>query len=181
MSLYEPPHDKTNKMTVRPAKTQICLGIRPVWSVSTLCAQWVAKDWRFLHADSEDSDQSGRMPRLIWVFAERTDHFVGFVMGWLILFQVQEKERTPRVLTKTEQTGRRWLHLNYVTAITVYRVPTVLCHYKTVNYLQGMDKLRKLRVNKANFHFRMQNENAQCLSEYIIFWWNTLYFGGGVF
>ena len=27
---FEPPHDKTNKMTVRPAKTQISLGIRPV-------------------------------------------------------------------------------------------------------------------------------------------------------
>ena len=30
---FEPPHDKTNKMTVRSAKTQISLGIRPVWSV----------------------------------------------------------------------------------------------------------------------------------------------------
>ena len=29
----EPTHDKTNNMTVRPAKTQISLGIRPVWSV----------------------------------------------------------------------------------------------------------------------------------------------------
>ena len=29
--LAEPPHDKTNKMNVRPAKTQI--SIRPVWSV----------------------------------------------------------------------------------------------------------------------------------------------------
>ena len=56
-------------MTVRPAKTQISLGIRPVWSESSLCAQWVAKDPSFLHADSEDSDQIGRMPRLIWVFA----------------------------------------------------------------------------------------------------------------
>ena len=61
----EPPHDKTNKMSVRPAKTQISLGIRPVWSESSLCAQWVAKDPRFLHADREDSDQTGRMPRLI--------------------------------------------------------------------------------------------------------------------
>ena len=26
----EPPHDKTNKMTVRPAKVQISLGICPV-------------------------------------------------------------------------------------------------------------------------------------------------------
>ena len=51
---YEPSHDKTNKMTVRPAKTQISLGIRPVWSESSLCAQWVAKDPSFLHADCED-------------------------------------------------------------------------------------------------------------------------------
>ena len=56
-------------MCVRPAKTQISLGIRQVWSESSLCAQWVAKDPRFLHADSEDSDQTGRMPKLIWVFA----------------------------------------------------------------------------------------------------------------
>ena len=44
------------------AKTQISLGIRPVWSESSLCTQWVAKDPSFLHADSKDSDQTGRMP-----------------------------------------------------------------------------------------------------------------------
>ena len=60
------------------SKTQISLGIRPVWSESSLCAQWVAKDPSFLHADSEDSDQTGRMPRLIWVFAGRT-------LIWLVL------------------------------------------------------------------------------------------------
>ena len=70
---------KHTKWHVRPAKTQISLGIRPVWSESSLCAQWVAKDQSILPADSEDSDQSGRMPRLIWVFAGRTCHFVGFV------------------------------------------------------------------------------------------------------
>ena len=69
---YEPRHDKTNKMSVRPAKTQICLGICTVWSESSLFAQCVAKDPRFLHADSKDSDQTERMPRLIWVFAGRT-------------------------------------------------------------------------------------------------------------
>ena len=46
-SVYDPPHDKTNKMTVRPAKTQIRLGIRPVWSHSSLCVKWVAKDPSF--------------------------------------------------------------------------------------------------------------------------------------
>ena len=33
----EPPHDKTNKMTVCPAKTRISLGIRLVWSESGGC------------------------------------------------------------------------------------------------------------------------------------------------
>ena len=34
--IIEPPNDKPNKMTVRPAKTQISLGICPVWSESSL-------------------------------------------------------------------------------------------------------------------------------------------------
>ena len=63
---YEPPHDKTTKWHVRPAKTQISLGICPVWSESSLCSQWIAKDLIFLDADSKDSDPTGRMPRLIW-------------------------------------------------------------------------------------------------------------------
>ena len=40
-------------MTVRPVKTQISLGIHPVWSESSLFAQYVAKDSSFLH------DQTG--------------------------------------------------------------------------------------------------------------------------
>ena len=35
-------------------------------------------------AHSEDAAQTGRMPRLIWVFAGRTCHFVGFVVRRLI-------------------------------------------------------------------------------------------------
>ena len=63
---------KSTIWPVCPAKTQISLGIRPVWSESSQCTQWVAEDPMFLHADSKDSDQTGRMPRLIWVFAGRT-------------------------------------------------------------------------------------------------------------
>ena len=47
IAIFEPPHNKTNKMTVHPPKTQL------------------AMDPSFPHADSEDSDQTGRMPRLI--------------------------------------------------------------------------------------------------------------------
>ena len=67
---------KLTRWSVRPVKIQISLGICPVWSVSWLCTQWVAKGPSSLHADSEDSDQTGKMPRLIWVFAGCTDHFV---------------------------------------------------------------------------------------------------------
>ena len=47
---------------------------------SSLCAQWVAKDLSFLHVDSEDCDQTGRMPRLIWFFAVCT--VILLVLSW---------------------------------------------------------------------------------------------------
>ena len=66
--------------------------LRSAWasaqSESSLCAHWVAKDPSFLHADSEDSDQTGRKPRLVWVFAGRTCHFVGFVTRRLNYIQI---------------------------------------------------------------------------------------------
>ena len=71
---------KQTKWSVHPAKIQISLGIHPVWSESSLCALWVSKDPNFLHADSEDADKTGRMPRLIRVFTGYTGHFVNFVM-----------------------------------------------------------------------------------------------------
>ena len=80
LSIYEPPRDKTNNVTVHPAKTQISLGIPPVWSESSLSA------WRKLGSlathwvHSEDSDKTGRMPRLIWVFTGRT--VILLVLSW---------------------------------------------------------------------------------------------------
>ena len=62
---------KPTKMTVRPAKTPISLGIRPVWSESSLSALRKLGSLATHWAHSEDSDQTGRMPRLIWVFAGR--------------------------------------------------------------------------------------------------------------
>ena len=68
------------KRPVRPAKTRMCLGIRSVLSESSLSA-WknlgsLATQW----AHSEDSDQTGRMPRPIWIFTGRKGNSVGFVM-----------------------------------------------------------------------------------------------------
>ena len=63
--LFEPLLDKSNKITMRPAKAQISLGIRPVWSESSLSA-WRKRGPLATHlAHSEDPDQTGRMPRPI--------------------------------------------------------------------------------------------------------------------
>ena len=81
--ILESAHVKTSKMTVRPAKTQISLGMHPVWSESSLCAQWVAKDRSFLLADSD-------MSRRLWSdwadLSPRWAHmpFCWFCLRWLI-------------------------------------------------------------------------------------------------
>ena len=67
---------------MRPAKTSICLGIGSVGSEPSRCALCVAKDSNFLQMDSEDSDQTGRIP----VFAGREGNFVGDVVLRIILF-----------------------------------------------------------------------------------------------
>ena len=65
---------KPTKWHGHPAKTQISLGIRPVWSESSLCNQWVAKEPSFLHADREDSDQTGWTHRPLCWFCHEVAH-----------------------------------------------------------------------------------------------------------
>ena len=80
----EPQHDTTNKMTCMPIEDADQPvhppSLIPVWLESSLCTSWVANVPMLLQADSKDSNQTGRMPRLIWVFAGRTGYFVCFVM-----------------------------------------------------------------------------------------------------
>ena len=77
-------------MSVRPAKTQVSLGICPVWSESSLCAELVAKGSSFLHADSEDrsgwADAQADLS-LRWVHS----HFVGFVMSRVISYTAEDQ------------------------------------------------------------------------------------------
>ena len=54
---------------VRPAKTPISLGIRSVWSESSLSPWRNIKSLATHWAHSEDSDQTGHSPSLIRVFA----------------------------------------------------------------------------------------------------------------
>ena len=106
---------KPTKWDVRPVKTQISLGIRPVWSESLLSAKRklgpLVNHW----VPSEDSDQTGLMPRLIWLFAARTSHFVGFVMCRFInvLFQ------WPKIASKSH-------NFSDIVCFSTFRWPTYL-------------------------------------------------------
>ena len=46
-------------------KNQFSLCIHAVTSESFLCAFWIAKDLKLIHADNNDSEQTGQMLRLI--------------------------------------------------------------------------------------------------------------------
>ena len=121
-------------MSVRPAKTQIDLAIRPVWSESSLCTQWVAEDPSSLHADSKDSDQNWRMPRLIWVFAGRTTTLLvllcrgSFVGQWLIF---HGPVISPRIL-KTIWWMRVTLDIMYQCDTKIHQIIYI---YRSVTYI----------------------------------------------
>ena len=69
---YEPRHDKTNTMSVRPVWSESSLSAwRNIGSLATHWAHSEDSD-QTGHMHNEDSDQIGHRPRLIWVFAGRT-------------------------------------------------------------------------------------------------------------
>ena len=57
---------------VRPMKTQISLRIHAVWLESSLSAWRNFASLAIQNAPREDSDQTARMRRLIWIFAGRS-------------------------------------------------------------------------------------------------------------
>ena len=74
----------TTKATIRlvlPGKTQLSLAIRPVWSKSSLCTQWVAKDPHYLKADSKDWANVQADPSLCWVHKS----YCRFCRFWFVL------------------------------------------------------------------------------------------------
>ena len=80
-NFYEPAHDKTNKMACAPCENSDQPGHQPSL-ISLHCPDEESLDLKLPIERTANSDQTGRMPRLIWVFAGCTCHFV---MRWLIL------------------------------------------------------------------------------------------------
>ena len=112
-----------------PTKTQISQGIRRDWSESSLfawskirslathCAHsedW--SDWADAQADLSLWDQTGRMPRLIWVF-------VGFVMRRLICTKRNEVKFRIEGCPETLLFQIRWLRLVRVCVVEILKIP----------------------------------------------------------
>ena len=84
---YEPAHDKTNKMTCSPSKDLDqpeyppslirVFAVHMKKSVLSLLMSAQRRLWSEW-TDTVKTDQTGWMPRLIWVFAGRTSQSVGF-------------------------------------------------------------------------------------------------------
>ena len=75
------PMTKPAKWHMRPVKTKISVGIRPVWSESSLSVRRKLGSLATQWAHSEDSDQTARMSRLVWIFAGRTVILWGLSWG----------------------------------------------------------------------------------------------------
>ena len=149
-------------------KTQISLGIHPDWSESSLCTQWVAKDPSFLHSDLEDYDQTGPMPRLIWVFPGRTCHFVDFVRRRLIFNYVSlRSSKIDRLCPAQSRAGN-----SKVNRQTVSRFSKLCVFWLSASFIKIRKHYRdyqweKVHLLHSNFlHFI--NIYSQDLS-----WWAT--------
>ena len=77
-----------SRRLVRPAKTQISLRIRAVWSVSSLIACAFYSLRAIQRGLNKNPCYTRWMYRLVWVFAGHTGLIVGFVMRWLKLFSI---------------------------------------------------------------------------------------------
>ena len=65
----QPQHNKTNNMACAPSEDSNQPGHQlSLISLHCVLSRQIYNDPMLLHADSEDSDQTGRMPRLIWVW-----------------------------------------------------------------------------------------------------------------
>ena len=142
-------------MAVRPAKAQISLCIRPFSSESSLCAQRVAMDPSFLHADSEDSDP----PRL----SLRCAH-MPFCWFCHEAAQITEYEVKYEYLSNA---------LHHFDAMTTKQKRAIVCMSKTVvqliftdcaqnNMVSGLNACQHLRFLGFVFSFFFKISGSLC-------------------
>ena len=142
--ITEPAHNKTKEITCSPSEDSDHSWHPPGLIESSLCALCLARDPRFLHVVSENSDHTGWMPRLIWVFSGRTCHFVGFVMRRLqfitFLEGYQDVEHKSAWKKKKKKKKKRLISISEVWIIYFFspKILTVLNVWCTAKSMTDM-------------------------------------------
>ena len=110
----------------------------------------------FLHADSEDTGQTGRMPRLIWVFTGHTGHCVGFVTPWLSYVNFSlPATAVNRYDFDTLKLQTEKLKINNLFEVERWRTPAYMHKLFNVNSRAAqISAPRKPTVGFENFHFQ---------------------------
>ena len=74
-------------------------------------------------AGQPKTNQTGRMPRLIWVFAGRTNHFVGFVMERLILCRLSKLSNQSYIMFKEQKQYPKSTHCMLLFRLVLFAEP----------------------------------------------------------
>ena len=150
-------------MTVRPGKIQISLGIRPVWSESSLCAQWVAENPRFLHAVRRLLTYrlwglAAKMTRIVYranvssvrAHSDPTVRMTTAVLSYLASFELGGLESLPMyIISSVSQSGdmlidsaldKVW-QTQYIKTTLVF-ISTITYSYSLCNYNSFNTKIR---------------------------------------
>ena len=149
LKTYVPVHDKTNKMACMPS--EISLGIHQsdqsslsAWrKLGSLATHWV---------HSKDSDQTGQMPSLIWVFA---GNFVGFVMCCFICYGYSFEVPHQRCFWWVPTTYVLWKNKNMSVLFGLKKSTCTVCKDRV--YLgsagQGLSYIIKISLFKYTENF----------------------------
>ena len=144
---------------------------------SSLCTQWVDKDPSFLYTDSEDSNHTGRMLRLIWVFDGRT-------VAILLVFIMRRLNEWSSLIIASQSLNPdgRWRWNNTFPPFPVFRCPQGIsklhpCSFPdvilpspflssghiSINTNFSNVSRRKSRVNPINaWYIKPKNSTCKC-------------------
>ena len=136
---------------VRPAKTQISLGIRQIWSECSLSAWRKLRSLATHWAHSEGSDQTGWIPRLIWVFTGRT--LILLVLSCHGSYGLVLTFRSPRMMSSVLSVCKEIKYLG-----VVFTKNKSFCKAKKHNYDQARKATHLLykRIRNLNLPIDLQ-------------------------
>ena len=137
---------KPTKLHVCPAKTQISLGIHTVGSEYSLCAQWVARDPSFLHADSEKLSLRWTHMPFLWFCHKVAHYFRKYIRK--CMRKKKKKKKKKRLLQKPLGNLYTWLLLDIFHTFFYNAIPLTLRRRKAWGDEVKLYKLQPIYTSK---------------------------------